>query len=113
MSTDFIKNQADVARALLRAIMRSQRSYLQGDYHVDPNVLPALAKQTGVPEDSITSAPSLVFTKDLQPSQSTIKAETDSQSVWLMARNVLQYTQPLPLERIQDLSLATAVAAGN
>jgi ABC-type nitrate/sulfonate/bicarbonate transport system substrate-binding protein len=112
MSTDFIKQQPDVAKALLRATMRAQRTYLQGDYHADPKALAAMAKATGTPEANLSATPSLRFTSDLIFSKTATDKMMAAQQAWLDAGGILQYDKSLALERMVDNSLAQQVLAG-
>jgi NitT/TauT family transport system substrate-binding protein len=111
MPLDFIKAKPDVAKAILRAIMRTQRTYLQGNYHNDAKVVAAISQAVGAPETTITSADPLNFTKDLIFAPSATQVMQDLQQVWL-DNNILQYKTAIPLDKINDLSMAQDVAAG-
>jgi NitT/TauT family transport system substrate-binding protein len=112
MSTDLIKKQPDVAKAILRAVMRTQRTYLQGNYHNDPRVVAAISKAISAPETTITASNALVFTKDMLYTKAAEQTMQDDQAVWLEAGGIVEYKQPIPLDRVNDLSLAKDVLAG-
>jgi NitT/TauT family transport system substrate-binding protein len=112
MPVAFEQQQPEVAKAILRAIVRTHRTYLQGDYHKDAKVVAAMAKTTGVQESTITASDPLVFTTDLQYTKDAEQSITDAQTFWAQAGGLLSYTTPLALDKINDTSLAKAVVAG-
>ncbi|MEU7817796.1 ABC transporter substrate-binding protein [Pseudonocardia sp. NPDC049154] len=60
-SKDFLQDRPEVAMAFFRAIARSQRDYLQGDYHNNPEVAPKLAQQMGITTEKLQSLRPLLF----------------------------------------------------
>jgi NitT/TauT family transport system substrate-binding protein len=112
METNFTNTQPEVAKAILRAMLRTQRTYLQGDYHANAAVLAALVTATGSTADAIKATPSLRWTTDLMPTTAIVQNIADAQDDWLQAGGILQYQQALPMERINDVSLAKDVVAG-
>ncbi|WP_406053912.1 ABC transporter substrate-binding protein [Streptomyces sp. NBC_01077] len=110
MPTRFMEEKPEVAEAIMRAVLRTHRTYLDGDYHKDPEVVKALSKAMKVPSDVFTKTETpFKFTSDFQ-SAFAEKATLDLQGVWLNAGGVLSYKEPLPPERIVDLNLARKVA---
>jgi NitT/TauT family transport system substrate-binding protein len=112
MPTDFMKNQPDVARAIMRAIVRTTQTYLQGDYHKDPKILAALVKVLNTPEASITGVLPLNFVPDLMFAKVSLDAMQACQDMWLSQPGTLQYQQALPLDKLVDMSLVQDVLAG-
>jgi NitT/TauT family transport system substrate-binding protein len=109
MSRSFIEDEPEVAQAIMRAIVRTVRTYLQGDYHSDPEVLAALAEVTGSPADAIASSPSLVFNPDLPLNGQMME---DIQTMWLeSAPDTLNYDTPIPVDEITDRSIIEAILA--
>lgn len=109
MSRSFIEDEPEVAQAIMRAIVRTVRTYLQGDYHADPEVLAALAEVTGSPAEAIASSPSLVFNPDLPLNGQMME---DIQVMWLeSAPDTLNFDEPLPIERITERSVVEAILA--
>jgi ABC-type nitrate/sulfonate/bicarbonate transport system substrate-binding protein len=92
----------EVAAAIMRALMRTERTYLQGDYHADPEVLAALAEVLGQPADSIAAAPPLRFDPDLGFERDVLE---EVQQAWLDAGGVLEYSDPLPVDELVDTSI--------
>jgi NitT/TauT family transport system substrate-binding protein len=112
METNFMKTQPDVARAILRALLRTQRTYLQGDYHANDLVVEALSKATSSPVETIKATPAMIWNTDLQPTPTMLRNIAEAQADWLEVGGVLQYTDPLPMDRINDLSIVNEVIAG-
>jgi NitT/TauT family transport system substrate-binding protein len=50
-----LTSHPQVAEAIARALLRTQRTYLQGDYHSSPQVAADIAKILGVPASFVTS----------------------------------------------------------
>jgi NitT/TauT family transport system substrate-binding protein len=109
MTEDFMEDDRDTARAIMRALVRTVRTYLQGDYHSDPEVLTALSETLEVPEDVITATPSLVFDPDMGFDTDTVE---QIQQVWLDAGDVLDYSDPIPADEVVDTSVVDEVLAG-
>jgi NitT/TauT family transport system substrate-binding protein len=105
MSADFIENEPEVAQAIMRAIARTVDTYLQGDYHADDEVMAVMAEQFGVPVEGIRQTPSLVFDPDLGLDFDVLE---ELQEVWI-ANDVVEYDEPLPLDRLTDRSVVEAV----
>ncbi len=110
MNKSFIEDEPDVAAAIMRAIARTVATYLQGDYHADPEVLAALAEVTGTPGDAIASAPPLVFSPDMPLNSDMVN---DIQEMWIeFAPDTLAFDEPLPLDRLVDRSIIDRVLSG-
>ncbi|MDN5913569.1 MAG: ABC transporter substrate-binding protein [Pseudonocardia sp.] len=60
-SKDFLEERPAVAMAFFRAVARTQRQYLQGDYHANPEVAQKLAQQMGITTEKLQSLPTLLF----------------------------------------------------
>jgi ABC-type nitrate/sulfonate/bicarbonate transport system substrate-binding protein len=112
MSADFLKNKPEVAKAILRALARTSRTYLQGDYHQNEQVVAALSSAIGIPPEQLKASAPFKFTTDLQFGQPAIDSMLNDQNVWLSAGNVLSYNQAMPVDKFVDTSLAKQVLAG-
>jgi NitT/TauT family transport system substrate-binding protein len=107
MSQSFIDDEPEVAQAIMRAITRTIRTYLQGNYHDDPEVLEALATVTGSPADAIASAPALVFNPDLPLNGQMME---DIQDMWIQyAPGTLSFETPLELDAFTNRDLIETV----
>jgi NitT/TauT family transport system substrate-binding protein len=104
-----IEREPEVAAAIMRAIARTVRTYLQGDYHADPEVMAVLSEVLGTPIDVLASSPSLRFDPDLGLEVDVLE---ESQAVWVEAGGILEYDEPRPLDAVADTSLVEAVLAG-
>jgi NitT/TauT family transport system substrate-binding protein len=100
----------EVVEAFVRAIARTTRTYLQGDYHADPEVLAGLVETLGVPEETITGSLPLVFDPDLPMDTSPL---VPMQEVWMGVGGILEYDEPIAAEELFDLTFRDAVLAGS
>jgi hypothetical protein len=110
--TKLLTERPEVAAAMLRAIMRTHRTYLAPGYHDNADVVSQIAEFVGVEPDSVTAAEELVFPPDLAFLDSTVDAMSGVQDIWLKAGGILEYDQAIPIESIIDTSIAEEVAGG-
>ncbi len=103
VSGSLLTDKKDIGKAFFRALARTNRDYLQGDYHNNKQVIDALAKATGVSADNIRKAPSLNFPTDL--SAFDPNSVVSFQKAWLTAGNILDFNTPIPTSQIVDASL--------
>ena len=102
------KNRA-VGEAFMRAMVRTQRTYLQGDYGNNPRVVTALAKELELTEEQVrASSASIRFPPDFP--MRTDFAEM-VQNTYLSTPGILTYTKPLPDEQVMDRSFLRAAGA--
>lgn len=104
----FLDEHRDVAKALMRAIVRTNRTYLEGDYHTDQATMTELAEVLSTPIDTLSASPSLTFDPDLGIDASILEA---CQAVWLAA-GVLDYDEVQPLSDMIDTSVVDEVLQG-
>lgn len=104
-----VKKRA-VGEAFIRALVRTQRTYLQGDYGNNPRVVAALAKELDLSEEQVrASAGSMIFPPDM----SMRKDFADMlQKTYFSTPGILNYAQPLPDEAVMDRSFLRAAGAG-
>jgi NitT/TauT family transport system substrate-binding protein len=98
----------DVAAAFVRALHTTIETYLQGDYHSDPEVRAALISALGVPESAFDAGVSLEFDPSLQFDTSPI---VPMQEVWIGVGDILQYDTPIEPERLIDPTVLAAALA--
>jgi NitT/TauT family transport system substrate-binding protein len=99
----------ETVEAVFRALMRTVRTYLQGDYHSDPEVMGVLSDVLETDEDVITSSPSLRFDPDMALETDVL---TETQQVWIDAGDILDYDEPLPVEDVVDTSVVDELVGG-
>ncbi len=87
-------------------MIRTSRTYLQGDYHANPTVLNALASELHQTAAVITTAPSQVFDPNLIFSTD---GASQLQQIWLSVGSVLNYSTPLSSAQVYDPSILRAV----
>ncbi len=95
-----------VGEAVMRALTRTVRLYLQGQYHQNEKVNAALAKLLGVPVDDLRRSGELSFPPDMPIALHTAAV---LQKTYALNPGVLTYTEPMPDERVIDRGFAAAV----
>jgi NitT/TauT family transport system substrate-binding protein len=101
MTGEAIDDDAEVSTAIMRALMRTVRTYLQGDYHADADVMATLAEALGQPVDALTRGPSMVFDPDFG-----FYVDVEAlQDVWIEVGDILEYDEPVPASEIVDDSI--------
>lgn len=101
MSASFIEDDSEAAKAVIRALARTNRDYLQGDYHADDEVALAMSEVFAIPVDSLRQTEPLVFDPDLGLD---VKAIDALQSLWIDV-GVLDLDQPVSIDRLTDHSI--------
>lgn len=99
----------ETIEAVFRALMRTVRTYLQGDYHSDPEVLSVLSEVLETDEEVITSSPPLRFDPDMGIDTEVL---TETQEVWIEVGDILEYDEPLPAEDVVDTSAVDELVGG-
>jgi NitT/TauT family transport system substrate-binding protein len=108
MTRSFIEDEPDVARAMTRALLRTVRTYLQGDYHADDEVMDALADGMGTDVETLRAQPSLLFDPDMGIDGESVEA---LQEAWIEV-DVLEYDEPVPAEELIDATVVDDVREG-
>lgn len=108
MSGQFMKSQPKVAEAFLRAVIRTERTYLQGNFLKSPKVVKAMVSVSGLPESAVSTFDPLIFNPGPMRSEKFIKL---IQQDWLEVGGVLNYNKPLPVSKIVNTSLVNKVLA--
>lgn len=95
--------QPAVAEAFVRAVVRTVRTYLQGNYLADPNVVNQLARALGLPADVLSKSRPAVFRPDQRFRSGAGMAQL--QRYWADAGGLLSYDKPLDGSRIVDVGV--------
>lgn len=93
------EERPEVADAIVRALVRTSRTYLQGDYRKDPEVRAAMIEALGVPEELFDQGVSLVFPPDGRFDHEVAEL---LQGVWLEVGGLLAFDEPLPVDQVVD-----------
>ncbi len=101
--------EPDVADAIIRALLRTTRTYLQGDYRTDPEVRPALVEVLGVDESVLDIGAPLIFNPDMEYDPVIVEP---IQEVWISAGDLLAYDEPIPVDDIVDETNLDRVLGG-
>lgn len=100
--------QPAVADAFVRAVVRTVRTHLQGDYLANAEVLAALARALGVPADVLAKSRPVVFRPDQRFRTGAGLAQL--QGYWGDAGGLLSYDTPIDGSRVVDAGIADRVA---
>jgi NitT/TauT family transport system substrate-binding protein len=103
---NLLSKKRAVGEAFVRALVRTQRQYLQGNYGENAKVRAALAKDLDEPEDSVrSSASGLTFSADM-----AVRADMAEliQQTYLSTPGILTYTTPIPDDKVIDRSFLRA-----
>ncbi len=110
-SQAYLKAHKPIVEAVMRAIMRTDRTYLAPGYRNNASVMNDLSSWLKIPVATIKKSPPLVFspTLSLKP---VLGSFAGLQNAWLKYGGVLQYTKPLPMSQIATTSVVNSVLAG-
>ncbi|WP_238015821.1 ABC transporter substrate-binding protein [Dactylosporangium sp. AC04546] len=99
----------DVAAAILRALVRTSRTYLQGDYRGNAEVKQGLIKAMGATEAQLNGPSSLIFDPDFKfPIQNIAPIET----AWAEIGGIVNFNKPLSDSQLFDDGPRTTALAG-
>ncbi|WP_214102627.1 ABC transporter substrate-binding protein [Acrocarpospora catenulata] len=94
-----LAGKKDVALAFFRTLARTERTYLQGNYHDDAKVLEAMAKTMEQKSDVLAKGDPTVFGPALETNANVFP---DLQK-FFRAFGDISYPEDLPIEQIYDL----------
>lgn len=92
-------------QAFVRALARTTVTYLQGDYHNDPDLVATVAEVLEQPADVVQGLPSLVW----DPEFDFRDDELELIQEFFLQTGDLTYDSPMPLEDIYDDRFVTAL----
>lgn len=96
-----------VGEAFVRALARTERDHLHGDYLADPETRQLVAEALEQDEEALTGLPTLAF--DAEPRVDWDAEIAAMQAAWLQVGDVLEYEEPLPASEVVDASYIEAV----
>ncbi len=99
--TEFLEREPETAEAIVRALIRTNRTYLQSGYHDDPEVMAILAEALDAPEEQIAASPEYVFDPNLGINLDFV---TEAQEIWIEG-GALDLEEPLELSRVVDTTV--------
>jgi NitT/TauT family transport system substrate-binding protein len=102
LSNELLTDKTEVGEAFTRALARTNRDHLAGDYHADPAVVDVLAKAIGVDAATIGAGWGYRFPADLAFDHNIV---TTLQDVWIEVGDILAYDKALPPDRIIDTAV--------
>ena len=100
--------QPAVAEAFVRAVVRTVRTHLQGNYLANADVVDALARSLNVPADVLSKSRPVVFRPDQRFRTGLGLAQL--QGYWTDAGGLLSYDKPLDGSRVVDIGPVERVA---
>lgn len=98
--------QPEVAAAIVRALARTTRTYLQGDYRADDAVKQAMVDEMGLDAASLDEPASIVFDPDFE---FPVEVVAPVEELWLEVGGILNYDEALPVEDYFDDSIRADV----
>ena len=110
MGTGFMNQHPTVAQAILRALIRTDRTYLGPNYRSDANVMSIISTWLGVPVATINGNPAVVFSTDYDPTPLNVLVP-EIQKTWLQVGGILNFPTPLKVTTVVNTSMVNAVLA--
>lgn len=103
---ELLDERPEIADAVVRAILRTSATYLQGDYKFDPEIQDGLAAALQVGPDVFQRTPSLIFDPAV-----CMRADilTSLQETWLKVPDILRTPEPLTPDQLLDTSVTERV----
>ena len=106
--TSLLEADPEVGAAVLRAVFRTQRTHLEGNYRDKPDVIQALADEVGVSTDVFPAdAPYLTWMQEFNKGTYERVQET-----FIEIGDILEYDTPLAFEEFADEQFAEMALAG-
>ncbi|NYE19644.1 ABC transporter substrate-binding protein [Microbacterium immunditiarum] len=96
---DLLDERPEVGQAFIRAVARTMRDYLSGDYKSDPQTVKDLAAALKRTEDEIKATPSLTFDPEAAFDPGLY---TRLQGLWMEIGGILSYEEPLEVSDMID-----------
>ncbi|WP_190989978.1 ABC transporter substrate-binding protein [Pseudarthrobacter sulfonivorans] len=103
---NLIEDRPEVAQAVVRAMLRTARTHLQGNYYSDPDVLTALSKIIGVEESVLKAGVPRNFDPNLAPPLDSV---VPLEEFWIRVGGLLNYDKPLGVDKITDSKVLESV----
>lgn len=108
MSTSFIQQKPQVAAAIMRALIRTDRTWLGPNYRSDAAVMSIIGNWLSVPVATIDKNPAVVFSTDMSTGPLTTLVP-EIQQMWISLGGVLQYKTPLTIDKVVDPRVVNSV----
>jgi NitT/TauT family transport system substrate-binding protein len=101
-----LEQDRPLGEAFVRVLTRVTRHWLQGEWWKNPQVAEPLAKETGVPVETVMNLPQATF----DPKMTYMPGFTDRvQKVYFATPGILTYDKPLPEDKVVDNGFANKV----
>lgn len=110
-TSSFISQHPQVLQAVMRALLRTARTYMGPGYRNNTMVINQMSKWLGVPVSTIDKSPPLDFTPDMNLSAFD-QILLGAQTTWLKL-GVLNYHKPLTLNQLVDPSVLAQVTGSS
>lgn len=93
-----------VGQAFIRALKRTELTYLMDDYKANPEISAALASALGLTEEELKISESLSFGNEI-----TTDFFTQAQEAWIAYGDIVSFTEPLQPEQYVDTSFVDRI----
>jgi ABC-type nitrate/sulfonate/bicarbonate transport system substrate-binding protein len=117
VGTTYLHQHRDVVMAVMRALIRTARTYFAPGYRNNSQVMGQIANWIGVPVDKLTLSAPVTFSQDMSL-QPLVPILTEMQQVYIKldsapgATQVLQYKTPIDPKTFTDLTIVPDVTNG-
>lgn len=110
-----LNKNPEIGQAFVRAIMRTTKTYLSGDYKNDPELGPMVAETLGLTLEELKYSESIVFEFYTQEELSGELTDlfTSAQEMWLDFGDILVYDIPLTAQDYADMSFIERILSEN
>ena len=102
---NLLRKDRATGEAVMRAMTRTVRTYLQGHFHDDPKVAPVLAKALGISVEDLRRGGEMLFPLDMPMARYTAAV---LQKTYGMTPGVLTYATPMTDEQTLDRGFLAA-----
>ena len=107
-TTGYITQHANVVQAVMRALVRTARTYLAPGYRNNPKVMSQISTWLNVPTATINLSPAAVFLPNMD--LAVLKPIVQGvQQTWIKVGNVLTYPTPIPFSKLTDPAILASV----
>lgn len=107
-STGYLDQHRAVVQAVMRALVRTARTYFGPGYRTNTSVMSIISSWLSTPTSTIEESPAVVFLPNM--TMTLIKPILQGvQETWIKVGNVLTYTQPLATKSVTDTTVLAAV----
>jgi NitT/TauT family transport system substrate-binding protein len=110
-SSSYLNQHRDVVAAVLRALVRTARTYFGPGYRSNAQVMNIISQWIGAPVSTLTQSTPVIFSQDLSMAP-LLGPIQQMQSIYIKLGGVLQYSKPIPNSQLVNTSVLANVLNG-